>query len=86
MLKKATDRLGEPQTNRELFDLLQRRGYLTAELATALGNTAGFRNILVHGYAKIDFEIVRDILAHRLDDLLAFVAAVRAIVTRSSDR
>jgi uncharacterized protein YutE (UPF0331/DUF86 family) len=79
-------RLGEPQTNRELFDLLQRRGYLTAELAGALGNMAGFRNILVHGYAKLDFEIVRDILAHRLDDLLAFVAAVRAIVKLADDR
>jgi uncharacterized protein YutE (UPF0331/DUF86 family) len=34
-------------------------------------------NILVHGYQEVDLGIVEDILAHHLDDLLAFVAAVR---------
>jgi uncharacterized protein YutE (UPF0331/DUF86 family) len=38
----------------------------------------GFRNILVHGYDTVDLSIVRDVLEHRLDDLLAFVSAVRS--------
>jgi uncharacterized protein YutE (UPF0331/DUF86 family) len=38
----------------------------------------GFRNIVVHGYEVVDLDIVRDIVEHRLDDLLSFVAAIRA--------
>jgi uncharacterized protein YutE (UPF0331/DUF86 family) len=38
----------------------------------------GFRNILVHGYEVVDLRIVIDIFEHGLDDLLAFVAAMRA--------
>lgn len=45
----SDERLGEPATNRDLFDLLRRRGYLTESLALTLQNMAGFRNVLVHG-------------------------------------
>ncbi len=71
-------RLGEPETNRELFDLLVRGGRLPEALATSLRDLEGFRNVLVHGYQEVDLGIVEDVLAHRLDDLLHFVAAVRA--------
>jgi uncharacterized protein YutE (UPF0331/DUF86 family) len=37
----------------------------------------GFRNVLVHGYTDVDLDIVRDVVANRLDDLLAFVSAIR---------
>ena len=33
--------------------------------------------MLVHGYDDVDIGIVRDVVEHRLDDLLAFVASVR---------
>lgn len=71
-------RLGEPATNRALFDLLARERWLAPELAQRLGDMAGFRNVLVHGYTDVDLDIVRDVLAHHLPDLDAFVDAVRA--------
>lgn len=43
----------------------------------------GFRNVLVHGYAAVDPEIVQDVVANRLDDLLSFVAAIRARLARA---
>jgi len=73
----SDERLGEPRTNRELFDLLARRGWLAGDLATTMRRMVGFRNILVHGYETVDLGILKDVLEHRLDDLLAFVAAVR---------
>jgi uncharacterized protein YutE (UPF0331/DUF86 family) len=76
----SDERLGEPVTNRELFTLLARAGHLPQELTEPLRNMAGFRNVLVHGYDDVDLAIVRDVLAHRLDDLLAFVAALRRVV------
>lgn len=74
-------RLGEPNTNRQLFDLLARDGWLTTALGPTLGNMAGFRNILVHGYQDVDNAILRDVAEHRLDDLLAFVEAIRVRIS-----
>lgn len=71
-------RLGEPASNRELFDLLARDGWIGDDLRHELSAMAGFRNILVHGYAEVDVAIVRDVLEHRLDDLLRYAASVRA--------
>lgn len=68
--------LGEPQTNRHLFDLLARAGWLDATLADQLSRMAGFRNVLVHGYDDVDLAVVEDIVRNRLDDLLEFVASV----------
>ncbi len=74
----SDERLGEPRTNRELFDLLARAGWLDGELAETLRRMVGFRNVLVHGYDAVNLEIVRDIVEHRLVDLEGFVAAIRA--------
>ena len=73
----SDQRLGEPRTNREVFDLLERASVVPAELATTLRRMVGLRNVLVHGYDDVDLAIVRDILERRLDDLLAFVRSVR---------
>jgi uncharacterized protein YutE (UPF0331/DUF86 family) len=70
-------RLGEPRTNRELFDLLHRDGWLDAGLTTNLRNMAGFRNVLVHGYDDVDLRVVHDVLDNHLVDLTAFISAVR---------
>jgi uncharacterized protein YutE (UPF0331/DUF86 family) len=77
----SDERLGEPRTNRELFDLLEHRGWLDASLATTMRRMVGFRNVLVHGYQVVDVRVVVDIVEHRLDDLLAFVAEIRARLT-----
>ena len=73
----SDERLGEPQTNRDLFDLLARAAWIDTRLAEPLKNMAGFRNILVHGYADVDLGVVRSVLELHLDDLATFVAAIR---------
>jgi uncharacterized protein YutE (UPF0331/DUF86 family) len=70
-------RLGEPRTNRELFDLLARGGWIDEPLAESLRRMVGFRNVLVHGYDDVDLRVVQDVMQHHLDDLLALVRAVR---------
>ena len=73
----SDERLGEPRTNRELFEILLKAGWLPESLASRLKNMIGFRNILVHGYEIVDLDVVRDILENRLGDLLDFVKAIR---------
>ena len=72
----SDERLGEPRTNGELFDLLRQHGWLLPALADTMRQMVGFRNIVVHGYANVDSRIMRDIVENRLDDLLAFAAAI----------
>ena len=73
----SDERLGEPRTNRELFDLLERAGWIEPVLAGSLRDMAGFRNILVHGYDTVDLAIVRDVVEHHLDELLQFTDTIR---------
>jgi len=73
----ADERLGEPQTNQDLFTLLERHGWLDPGLAERLRDMARFRNLLVHGYAGVDLDLVADIIRNDLGDLERFIATVR---------
>ena len=73
----ADESLGEPRTNREIFEILVRHGWLPAALSEPLRRMVGFRNILVHGYEMVDPAVVEKVVSDNLDDLLSFVAAIR---------
>ena len=78
----SDERLGEPATNRELFDLLAQHGWIDVRLSTGLRRMVGFRNILVHGYAEVDPLVVKDVVEQHLGDLDGFVLAIRARLLR----
>ena len=80
----SDQRLGEPTSNAELFALLANAGWLEAAQADRLRKMAGFRNVLVHGYAAVNPAIVRDVVENHLGDLLEFVAAVRSRLSAPS--
>ena len=80
----SDERLGEPSANRELFDRLEQAGWIEPALAGMLRDMAGFRNILVHGYDTVDLAIVREVVEHRLDDLLEFAETVRQRLSHQS--
>jgi uncharacterized protein YutE (UPF0331/DUF86 family) len=71
-------RLGEPETNRQLFELLRHELRLSADLSENLQKMAGFRNLLVHGYQTVDRRVLRRVVEDNLDDLLAYVGLVRS--------
>ena len=73
----SDERLGEPDTNRDVFRLLERATIVPADLGGRLEQMAGFRNVVVHLYQEVDLGIVRDVVENHLDDLLEFVAAIR---------
>jgi uncharacterized protein YutE (UPF0331/DUF86 family) len=74
----SDERLGEPETNRDVFRLLGRAAVVPSDLAARLERMAGFRNVVVHLYQDVDLAIVRDAVENRLGDLLEFVTAIRA--------
>jgi uncharacterized protein YutE (UPF0331/DUF86 family) len=73
----ADERLGEPRTNRELFELLAANDWVPADLLAALRAMVGFRNVLVHGYEVVDLAIVETIVRSHLGDLLRFGETIR---------
>jgi uncharacterized protein YutE (UPF0331/DUF86 family) len=73
----SDERLGEPRTYRDLFTHLEREGWVPRDLADRLRQMVGFRNVLVHGYADVELDVVEQVLAERLVDLTDFASAVR---------
>ncbi len=68
----ARHRLGVPQTSRDAFDLLVKGALIDPDLATALKNMVGFRNVAVHDYQRLALDIVEAIVTTRAEDLIAF--------------
>jgi uncharacterized protein YutE (UPF0331/DUF86 family) len=65
-----------PATAGEAFDHLARLGLIPPSLASAMRRAVGFRNLLVHEYADIDWRIVMRVIRTDTQDLSAFGRAV----------
>ena len=72
--------LRQPADNRDVFLIMIEAGILPLERLEAFQRMAGFRNILVHEYTKLDDAAVYGIFQRRLDDLTAFAEAVLSYV------
>jgi uncharacterized protein YutE (UPF0331/DUF86 family) len=73
-LKKA------PGEYAECFILLADEEIISCDLSEKLKKMARFRNMLVHMYWKIEYEVVFDILQDSLDDLRQFSNAITALL------
>lgn len=69
-------RLGLPKESKESFEILASEHIVTHELADRLKRMVGFRNVLVHEYQEFDVRVMKDVIEHRLDDLIAFTNCV----------
>lgn len=69
-------RLRRPDSNREIFIVLYENKIIDELLKESLCNMAGFRNILVHDYMKLDRIIVYKIINNNLKDIETFIKIV----------
>ena len=67
-----------PQTMGEAFELMYAEGIISADLARSLKGAVGFRNIAVHAYDVIDWDIVHAITHDGVEDFRRFAASVLA--------
>ena len=72
----ADRRLRVPDTGAATFEILAEAGVVSTDLGSALARMVGFRNILVHDYARLDPAIVVRVLATELADIERFREAV----------
>jgi len=65
-----------PATMGQTFDVLAELGIISEELALRMKNAVGFRNIAVHNYEAINWQIVHAIATRHVGDFADFARAV----------
>ena len=66
--------LRAPSTYAETFEILVQAGLMSPDLGRVMVEMTGFRNVVVHEYARIDAEVVIRILRKHLEDFRRFEA------------
>ena len=70
------ERLGVPQSARDVFALLAQGGWIAPALAEGLKRKVGFRNIAVHDYKALQLPITVAIIEKHFDEFLQYSQAV----------
>jgi uncharacterized protein YutE (UPF0331/DUF86 family) len=70
------EKLGLPQSARDVFYLLAENGWIDKTLADSLKRMIGFRNIAIHEYQNLQFPIIVKIITEHLDDFLHYTLAI----------
>lgn len=65
----AEKKFREPANNREVFQILEENGIFPQGFIPLLDKMIGMRNIIVHGYNRIDDSIVFGVLKKNLADI-----------------
>ena len=76
----ADRQLRVPDTGGATFEILAEAGVVSMDLGKALARMVGFRNILVHDYARLDLAIVLRVLHTDLVDIERFREAVLQVI------
>lgn len=74
-----------PDENEDIIRILGTEGIVPSDFAGNLKGLAGFRNILIHEYASIDYALLYDYLLNRLDDFRQFARYVSAYLEKEID-
>lgn len=69
-----------PESMGAVFSSLAAAGVLDAALAERMTKAVGFRNIAVHEYQTIDWNIVYSIITTKLGEFRLFAAAILALI------
>ena len=65
-----------PDTMEQAFDVLASMALIGPELALRMKKAVGFRNIAIHNYEAIDWQITHLIATRHIEDFSAFAAAI----------
>ncbi len=76
--------LTEPKDNKGIFLSLAAEGIISEKTLGFMAPMAGARNILVHGYDKIDDALIYGILMKHLDDFTVFLREIRDMYLKKS--
>lgn len=72
----AYKNLRKPTSYKEAFEILLEDKIIPAGLCEDLAKMVGFRNIITHGYADVDYRLLYKILMEDISDIEKFVNIV----------
>ena len=73
----AYKKLRKPTTISDAFYILEEAGVLSSDELEPYIHMTGFRNVLAHGYERVDYDVVYDVLHGKLADVTRFIEKVR---------
>ena len=73
----SSKELAEPRDNKGVFTILAEAGILSDESIKFLVPMAGTRNVLVHGYDKVEDSVIYGVLKRHLDDFAVFLKEIK---------
>ena len=74
----SLENLSEPKDNKGIFMVLAEAKIISDKSLQFLIPMAGTRNVLVHGYDKVDDSLIYGILNRHLDDFKIFLKEIKA--------
>ena len=73
----SSKELPEPKDNKGVFTVLAEAGILSDESIKFLVPMAGTRNVLVHGYDKVEDGVIYGVIQRHLDDFDVFLKEIK---------
>ena len=73
----SSKELPEPKDNKGVFTVLAEAGILSDASLKFLVPMAGTRNVLVHGYDKVEDSVIYGVLKRHLDDFAVFLKEIK---------
>jgi len=70
------EKLREPEDNKGVFVVLAENGFISEDSLRFLIPMAGTRNVLVHGYDKVDDTIIFGVIKKHLQDFYSFLKEI----------
>lgn len=80
------EKLGVPQSARDVFSLLGAAGWIEPMLVLNLQKMVGFRNIAVHDYQTLLIPIVVEVITKHLDDFLQYSSTLLQRASQKSQK
>jgi len=82
----AKMKLGVPQDSAGSFMFLVDKEIISKQLAETLKGMVGFRNVAVHDYQSLNFDIFQSVVENNLDDLLEFGELILRLALLSEEQ
>lgn len=76
----AYKKLRKPTTMSEAFYILNEEDIISAKLVEKMISMTGFRNIITHGYDKVDYGVVFKIIQNDYKDMLNFLKKIEEAI------
>lgn len=72
--------LREPANNRDVFIVLAEHGFIEKARQETFEKMTGFRNIIIHEYARIEPAIIHAVLQNGIEDLRYFASEMKQFI------